>query len=54
MASQTGHDMNLANMRELITEVTYLGDGYDPSDPDLTLTAANAYTADCQSAQNDV
>ena len=54
MASQTGHDMNLANIRELITECTYLGEEYDPSDPDLTLTAVNAYTADCQSAQNDV
>lgn len=53
-ASQTGHDINLANFRELITRCTYFGAGYDPANPDLTLAAANAYAAECQSALNDL
>lgn len=54
MASQTGHDINMSNFRELTTRCTYFGAGYNPANPDLTLTAANAYAAECQSALNDL
>lgn len=52
--SQTGHDINMANYRELITRCTYFGTGYDPANPDLTLVASNAFAAECQSVLNDL
>jgi len=52
--SQTGHDMNLANFRTGITACTYFGTGYNPANPDLTLTSVNALASDCQSALNDL
>lgn len=54
MASQTGHDMNLANFRTGITACTYFGTGYNPANTILTLTAMNAMAADCQTKLNDL
>lgn len=54
MPSQTGHDMNLANLRTLIMHCTYLGTGYNPANTDLALTAVNTMAADCQTALNDL
>lgn len=54
MASQTGHDMNLANFRTGITACTYFGTGYNPANTLLVLTAMNTLAGDCQSSLNDL